>query len=461
MKQRFNLMLALGALGFFCCATLCRGEIKIAAERLGTAEAGPGFRFKQVPPPAKNDAAAKATLTLVEGRRDANGGPVLVLQDGTVPADEDAPADNFFFRAGSDGGRVLVDLGGALEIRQVNTYSWHPGTRGPQVYQLYAGDGTADGFNPQPKRGTDPESCGWQRLAAVDTRPKSGEMGGQYGVSLSDSAGVLGTYRYLLFDMSPTEKTDPFGNTFYSEIDVLDRNGPAVEAVEASVEGPSREAREVVETEDGKYKITIDTSEAPDLTAWARAELAPVARAWYPKLVRLLPSEGFEAPASLSIIFSKTMRGVAGTSGTRIRCSARWIRQNLKGEALGSIVHEMVHVVQQYGRARRANPQAAPAPGWLTEGLTDYIRWYLYEPQSHGAEISARNLANARYNASYRVSANFLNWIAAQQGPNFIADLNAALRQGAYAETFWKERTGRTPQELEEAWKKDLQAKLP
>ena len=30
------------------------------------------------------------------------------------------------------------------------------------------------------------------------------------------------------------------------------------------------------------------------------------------------------------------------------------MRQNLNGEAKGAIVHELVHVVQQYGRARRA-----------------------------------------------------------------------------------------------------------
>ena len=31
----------------------------------------------------------------------------------------------------------------------------------------------------------------------------------------------LGNYRYLLFDISATENDDPFGNTFYSEIDVV------------------------------------------------------------------------------------------------------------------------------------------------------------------------------------------------------------------------------------------------
>ena len=74
----------------------------------------------------------------------------------------------------------------------------------------------------RPGTGTDPEKCGWKSIANVDTRPKEGEVGGQYGVSIADSDGALGKYRYLLFDVSPTETDDGFGNTFFSEIDVVD-----------------------------------------------------------------------------------------------------------------------------------------------------------------------------------------------------------------------------------------------
>jgi hypothetical protein len=105
----------------------------------------------------------------------------------------------------------------------VNTYSWHPDTRGPQVYKLYASDGSAAEFKADPKRSTDPEKCGWKLVAKVDTRPKEGIGGGQYGVSISDNGGSLGKYRYLLLDTNQTESDDPFGNTFYSEIDVIEQ----------------------------------------------------------------------------------------------------------------------------------------------------------------------------------------------------------------------------------------------
>src|SRR5262249_9499034 len=230
------------------------------------------------------------------------------------------------------------------------------------------------------------ETNGWKLLAKVDTRPGNGEEGGQYGVSISDSDGILGKFRYLLLDMECTEKADGFGNTFYSEIDVVERNGTAPLPIAGGI-AASESCQRIFPAGDGVYQITMDTCETPDLTEWATNQLAPMAQEWYPKLVKLLPSEGYEAPKKLTISFSADMRGVAATGGTRIRCAAEWFRHNLKGEAVGAGFHGLVHVVQNYGRARRTNPNATRPPGWLVEGIPDYVRWFIYEPQSHGADI--------------------------------------------------------------------------
>jgi hypothetical protein len=431
--------------------------IKTIADSNQDKSATGGFKFKHVPAPSRNDTATQADFIIVDGSEDANSGGVDKLHDGKLPAEKDEPSANFFFSPGTDGGRLLVDLGSAIAIKQINTYSWHPNTRGPQVYQLYAGDGKAADFNAEPKKGTDPQRCGWKQIARVDTRPQAGEGGGQYGVSIADSDGAIGTYRYLLFDIRRTEGVDPWGNTFYSEIDVIACSGPAPEPVETPT---APLVREIVEADGGQYQISIDTSQTPDLTEWARKELAPVVQGWYPKIVKLLPSEGYEAPKKVSIIFSQDMPGVAATGGTRIRCAANWVRQNLKGEAKGSIVHELVHVVQQYGQARRANPNATRAPGWLVEGIADYLRWFKYEPESHGAEITKQRISRARYDASYRVSANFLNWVTEKYDQHIVQHLNAALRQGNYDEDLWKKRTGHAVQELGEEWKKGLEENL-
>src|SRR5215510_9078842 len=130
---------------------------------------------------------------------------------------------NFFFASGTDGGRIRIDLESITAIAQVNTYSWHADTRGPQIYNLFAADGSDPKFNPAPDAKTDPATCGWKLVATVDTRPEQGRPGGQYGVSISDPRGSLGKYRYLLIDSIPTEWDDAFGNTFFSEIDVIAR----------------------------------------------------------------------------------------------------------------------------------------------------------------------------------------------------------------------------------------------
>jgi hypothetical protein len=439
-------------------AAISRGEIKITVGHHRNQDATAEFKFTDVPSPSQSDAAGKAVFTIVDGQRDRNGGDVDKLHDGKIPTEDDQPAENLFFNASTDGGRILVNLGSFIAVKQVNTYSWHPDTRGPQVYTLYGSEGDANGFNPQPKKGMDPQTCGWQRITQVDTRPKEGESGGQYGVSISDAGGTLGKFRYLLFDISRTEAADPFGNTFYSEIDVVEPNAPVVAAVPA-IQPAGEIRREIVEAEGG-YQITIETTETPDLTEWAKKDLAPVVRLWYPKLVKMLPSEGYEAPKRVSVTFSASMQGVAATGGTRVRCAAAWFRQNLQGEAKGAVVHELAHVVQNYGQARRTNPNATRTPGWVVEGICDYIRWFLYEPQTHGAEITARNISRARYDANYRISGNFLNWVTQTYDKDIIRKLNAAAREGKYSEDLWKTATGHTLQELGDEWKAAMEKKI-
>ena len=97
---------------------------------------------------------------------------------------------------------------------------------------------------------------------------------------------------------------------------------------------------------------------------------------------------------------------------------------------------------------------------WLTEGIPDYIRWYLYEPQTRGAEIPRRDLARAKYDGSYRVTGNFLNWVTTKYDTNIVVKLNTAGRQGKYSEELWKTATGKTVQELGEEWKKALEEKF-
>ena len=182
------------------------------------------FKFKSVPSPARDDAASKARVLIVDGDADANSAGVNALTDGILPASDDQPRRNFFIQPGSGGARLLMDLGRIIDIAQINSYSWHPGSRGPQVYRVWASDGSAANFNEAPKANVDPRSCGWKVLATVDTRSTDETKdGGQWGVGIAHTSGTLGRFRYLLFDCYVTEVADDFGNTFYSEIDVIAR----------------------------------------------------------------------------------------------------------------------------------------------------------------------------------------------------------------------------------------------
>jgi hypothetical protein len=189
--------------------------------------ATPDFKFSNVPSPSKVDAASKAQFYLSTGEKDESSAELFSLHDGKLPASADDASGNFFFKAGSDGGRLVIDLGSLIDVKQINTYSWNSGSHAAQVYKVYGSDGRANNFSTQSITGGAPESFGWKRITKVDTRPAQGTGTGQYGVSVSDANGTIGKYRYIMFDFSPTEKDDDQGNTYYSEIDVVDANAPS------------------------------------------------------------------------------------------------------------------------------------------------------------------------------------------------------------------------------------------
>lgn len=175
------------------------------------------FKFRKIASPSKDDAGSTAKLTLIDGDLEQSSGALSTLVDGRLPQDEDEPGGNVFFRAGSTGGRFRMDFVTPIEITRINSYSWHPNSRGPQLYKVYGAEGSEDNLNLDPKRGVDPASCGWKLIALVSTLSDKTDDGGQYAASVSD----VGKYRHLLFDCYVTELYDNWGNTFYSEIDIL------------------------------------------------------------------------------------------------------------------------------------------------------------------------------------------------------------------------------------------------
>ncbi len=191
-------------------------------------------------------------------------------------------------------------------------------------------------------------------------------------------------------------------------------------------------------------EITIDASQLPELKVWAEKQ-KPNWQKWYAIIAASLPSKDYTAPKKFTVTF-KPMQGVAYTVGDQVFCSGHWFKKNLNGEAAGAVVHEMVHVVQQYHGKN---------PGWLVEGIADYIRWFKYEPASQRPHPDP---ASAKYSDSYRTTAAFLDWAIQTYDKDLLVKLNAACRQGKYNDGLWKQFTGKALDDLGKEWKASLAA---
>lgn len=187
--------------------------------------------------------------------------------------------------------------------------------------------------------------------------------------------------------------------------------------------------------------IVADTSEVSELEAWGK-QARELCEDWYPKIVALLPGEGFEPTLAARLLFLKDMRGVANTSReTDIRISANYVKGHTND--WGMVIHELTHVVQRY-------PSALPGftkPGWLVEGIADYIRLMHFEPEARRPRI---NPDRAKYTDSYKTTAGFLDWVEKLYDKALVKKFNAALRQGRFEEGLWQKNTDKTVDDL---WK--------
>lgn len=180
-------------------------------------------------------------------------------------------------------------------------------------------------------------------------------------------------------------------------------------------------------------RVTVDTSEVPEVADWGRDAKRLVER-WHPRIVRLLPSDGFRPPTEVRLVFKKDMKGVAYASGRTITIAAGWIKAH--PDDFGMVVHELTHVIQAYRRG---------GPGWLVEGIADYVRFAHFEPMTR----IVVNPRRAKVTDGYRTTAKFLAWAESAHDRDLVREVNAALRAGRYREELFKVRTGKT---LEQLW---------
>lgn len=183
--------------------------------------------------------------------------------------------------------------------------------------------------------------------------------------------------------------------------------------------------------------INVDYSETPDLAEWAlRAQKD--AEEQFPIIAERLHSDGFVPPRQIMMFFKKDMKGIAHTIGARMYYAEGWIKANPKDH--GTVIHELTHVIQQYHNA----------PGWLTEGVADYIRWWNWEPAANRGRINPRS---AKYTNGYQDAAAFLVWIEKTYDKELVYKMNKAMREGAYKDSLFVEYTGK---DIPTLWKEFL-----
>ena len=411
------------------------------------------FAFEGIPSPAVNDTGSKARISVVAGTLDRNGATVEALKDGRVPGNADDPKRNVFFAPGDKGGRLLIDLGEVRAVTALATFSWHPESRAAQRYTAWV----AEKANEEALADADAEALakqGWKPLGTVDT---SSLQPGQHAARLAaeKTGDPMGMFRFVLLEVSPNPDPRGFGQTFFSEIDVET-------AADTQVERLKPAPKQITEFpfEDKAFKIVLDSTASPDLLPWFKETAIPVLMKWYPKVTELIHIEG-QTPDAPKVFHIELTEGKllnrdgipAFASGPKMTVSSKFMRDHMKDEAVGCLVHEMVHVVQ-FGKGKRAHRSA---PSWLLEGATDYIRWFLFEPESKGAVI--RDPDRVHYNDSYRTTANFIDWATRKYARDLVQKIHIALHQG-YKVDDWKTWTGKPVEELEAEWKADLKADL-
>jgi Peptidase of plants and bacteria len=188
-------------------------------------------------------------------------------------------------------------------------------------------------------------------------------------------------------------------------------------------------------------EIVVDVSDAPEMKEWAE-KAAHVCERQYPMICEELRSDGFKPRNMITMRLRNDYQGVAAAGGGRITGSVKFFQAH--PDDIGAMVHETVHCVQQY---RTGNN-----PGWLVEGIADYIRFFKYEP----GKLRPLNPERARYNGSYKVTAAFLAYVTDKYDPELVRKLNKVMREGEYKEEVWKTLTKKTLQELDEEWRASM-----
>jgi hypothetical protein len=182
-----------------------------------------------------------------------------------------------------------------------------------------------------------------------------------------------------------------------------------------------------------------------DFVPSIKAELIDTYFKSYPQLVAMFNEK---APHEVVFVTDTAYGGVAEASGNRILFSTKYMKSHPTD--IDVVTHEGMHLVQGYGYGS--------GPVWLTEGIADFIR-YKFGVDNVGSKWTMPAL-NAKtnekkYENSYRITARFFEWIDQKVKPGMIVQIDKELRNHTYTKDTWVALSGKTIDELWDAYYND------
>ncbi len=164
---------------------------------------------------------------------------------------------------------------------------------------------------------------------------------------------------------------------------------------------------------------------APEVPIARQASLTTLATTYLPKIHEALGVPQHNAPIHLTFA-PEPAQYPGATYGRMIELSESYMLRH--PEDIGMILHEFVHVVQAY-------PEGT-TPGWVTEGIADYLRDYILLPSPTRHTPPAR----ADYRRGYTHAATLLDYIIQTRHHGdwkaLIHPLNAACQSGENGEAW-------------------------
>lgn len=149
------------------------------------------------------------------------------------------------------------------------------------------------------------------------------------------------------------------------------------------------------------------------------------------------------APKQTRWTFDPSYDGAAKTWKGQITFSSKNVKAHPKD--LDVVTHESFHIVQSYFE----HYNQPGCPSWAVEGLADWAR-YRYGLANAAADWALPDFATTqKVTDAFKVTARFFVWLENRVRPSLVDELHLVMRDAKYTDAFWKEKTGKS---LEQLW---------